>query len=171
MVTEPLPQDPQPGELQGRFEGRKAFQQIVRDALAQAAREGWREILICDTNFEDWPLNERAVSDALQAWSRTGRKFTMLARRYDTVQQVHHRFVTWRRTWAHIIECRACPSAEASDFPSAICSPGWVMERLDPVRSVGVMGAEPVRRVALRERLEEWLLKSSPAFPASTLGL
>jgi hypothetical protein len=45
------------------------------------------------------------------------------------------------------------------------------MDRLDPVRSVGVMGSEPVRRVALRERLDEWLLKSSPGFPASTLGL
>ena len=48
MVTENLPREPQPGALQGRFEGRKAFQQIVRDALAQAAQDGWREILICD---------------------------------------------------------------------------------------------------------------------------
>ena len=28
----------------GRFEGRNDFQQLVRDALACAAREGWREL-------------------------------------------------------------------------------------------------------------------------------
>ena len=49
----------------GRFAGRKAFQQLVRDALACAAREGWREIILSDPNFEDWPLGERAVAESL----------------------------------------------------------------------------------------------------------
>jgi hypothetical protein len=38
-------------------------------------------------------------------------------------------------------------------------------------RSHGYCGSEPERRVALRETLKEWLQKSSPAFPATTLGL
>jgi hypothetical protein len=51
-------------------------------------------------------------------------------------------------------------------------SPAWVMHRLDPVRSVGVAGAEPGRRVAGYELLREWIqTKSSPGFSASTLGL
>ena len=37
----------------GRFEGRNDFQQLVRDALACAAREGWREIILSDATFED----------------------------------------------------------------------------------------------------------------------
>jgi hypothetical protein len=45
------------------------------------------------------------------------------------------------------------------------------MDRLDPVRSIGVTGREPERRVALKERLDGWLQKSSSAFAASTLGL
>jgi len=36
--------DPDAGKpmLSGRFSGRLEFQQLVRDGLAQAAREGWR---------------------------------------------------------------------------------------------------------------------------------
>ena len=157
--------------LEGRFEGRRQFQQIVREALVLAASEGWQEIIFCDPSFEDWPLGERSVAESLQAWSKAGRKFTLLAMRYDEVLRRHHRFVSWRRTWAHIIDCRACAAADASEFPSMIWSPGWVMDRRDPVRSVGVTGREPERRIAQNERLAEWLTKSSPAFAASTLGL
>ncbi len=50
----------------GRFEGREAFQKLVRDALACAAQEGWRELIVSDANFHDWPLGERAVVESLQ---------------------------------------------------------------------------------------------------------
>ncbi len=155
----------------GRFEGRVAFQQLVRDALACAAREGWREVILCDASFADWPLGERAVAQSLHDWSKTGRHITLLAKRYDEVVRRHARFVTWRGTWSHIIEARACAAADPLELPSAIWSPGWVMHRLDPERCNGYSGAEPERRLALRESLTEWLGKSSPAFPATTLGL
>jgi hypothetical protein len=95
----------------------------------------------------------------------------MLAKRFDTVQAKHHRFVTWRGRWSHIIDARGVPSADAESFPSAIYSPGWVLRRLDPVRSKGVAGTDAQRRVLLREEINEWLGKSSPAFAATTLGL
>ena len=58
--------DPVPVTLpEGRFEGRVAFQQLVRDALACAAQEGWNEIILSDASFEDWPLGERAVVESL----------------------------------------------------------------------------------------------------------
>ena len=155
----------------GRFQGREDFRQLVRDALAAAAREGWRELILSDASFEDWPLGERSVAEALQAWSATGRRMVLLARRYDTVQRQHARFVQWRTRWSHIVEARACPAADPLDLPSAIWTPGWVLERREPERSIGYCGSEPERRVALRETLQEWLLKSTPSFPASTLGL
>lgn len=155
----------------GRFQGRDEFRQLVRDALACAAREGWREIILSDATFDEWPLGERAVAESLGAWSKTGRKMTLLARRYDIVLQKHARFVTWRRTWTHIIEARACPSADELEIPSAIWSPAWSMERRDIERSVGYSGAEADRRVLLRQTLQEWLQKSTPSFAASTLGL
>ena len=157
--------------LSGRFSGRTEFQQLVRAALAQAAKEGWREIVVSDANFEDWPLGERAVSESLQAWAGSGRKFIMLAKTYDDVLRRHARFVNWRRKWAHVIECWRCSSADALELPSAIWSPAWSMRRLDIERSTGVCGPEAERRVLLRESINEWLRQSSPGFPASTLGL
>lgn len=162
-----------PGELpSGRFASRETFIQLVRDALATAARDGWEEIVVSDAHFHDWPLGERAVVESLQAWARTGRRFTMLARSYDEVVRRHARFVRWRGTWDHIITCRRSASADPLDIPSVLWSPQWVMHRLDPERCVGVTGREPERRVLVRETLKEWLHgKSAPGFPASTLGL
>jgi hypothetical protein len=157
--------------LDGSFDGRSAFQQLVRDALATAARDGWRSITLVDATFEDWPLGERAVVESLSAWSQSGRSFTILAKRFDTLQAKHHRFVTWRSRWSHIIDARGVPSADAESFPSAIYSPGWVLRRLDPMRSKGVAGTDAQRRVLLREEINERLGKSSPAFAATTLGL
>lgn len=161
--SEPLPS--------GRFEGRIAFQQLVRDALAAAAREGWREIILSDPDFADWPLGERATADALNAWSASGRRCILLARRWDEVVRRQARFVRWRGTWAHIIDARACRAADPLALPSAIWSPGWVMQRLDLDRCNGFAGSEPERRLMLREDLQEWLRQSSPSFPSNTLGL
>ncbi len=155
----------------GRFEGRTAFQQLVRDALAAAAREGWREIILSDPDFADWPLGERATADALNAWSASGRRCILLARRWDEVVRRQARFVRWRGTWAHIIDARACRAADPLALPSAIWSPGWVMQRLDLDRCNGFAGSEPERRLMLREDLQEWLRQSSPSFPSNTLGL
>ena len=156
---------------EGRFEGCEAFRQRIRDALACAAREGWREIILSDASFHDWPLGERAVIDALNAWARTGRKLVMLGKSYDEVTRSHPRFVTWRRTWAHIMECRRCATADPLDLPSALWTSGWALHRLDPVGSTGVCTVIPERRMALRESLEEWLRQSSAGFPVTTLGL
>ena len=155
----------------GRFEGREAFRQGVRDALAAAAREGWHTIVLADPDFADWPLGERAVAESLQAWAHGGRKLTLLARRYDAVLRQHARFVQWRIRWSHIVTALGCPSADALDLPSAIWSPGWVLERRDIERSVGYCSDQPERRLLLRECLNAWLLKATPAFSATTLGL
>ena len=156
---------------QGRFEGPTEFANLIRLAFAAAAAQGWREIIICDTTFEDWPLGERAVAQSLNDWSGSGRKLTMLAKNYSEVMRRHARFVTWRRTWSHIIECRANTAISLDDLPSALWSSDWVFQRLDLARSTGYSGEEAARKVALKERLHECLKLSSPAFAATTLGL
>ncbi|MCK6414068.1 MAG: hypothetical protein L6Q63_00705 [Giesbergeria sp.] len=157
---------------EGRFSGREAFQQLVRDALATAAREGWRELILSDADFHDWPLGERAVIESLQEWAHSGRRLTFLARSYNEVARRHARLVRWRTTWDHILTCRACPAADPLDIPSVIWSPHWVLQRLDLDRCTGVSGSEPARRVMLQEVLAEWVRsKSTPGFPSTTLGL
>lgn len=155
----------------GRFAGREAFQQLVRDALGVAAREGWPEIILSDATFGDWPLRERAVVESLHAWSKSGRHLTMLATRYDEVIRNHARFVSWRQTWGHLIDCRLCRAAPTGDFPSAIWSQSWFMQRQDLSHSLGACGQDRERLVQLRELLQEGIRDSSAGFAASTLGL
>jgi hypothetical protein len=156
---------------QGRFGGPAEFAELVRCAFAAAAAQGWREIIICDSTFETWPLGERAVAQSLQDWSKSGRKLTMLAKNYNEVVRKHARFVSWRRTWAHLVECRANASLSDDDMPGALWSPAWVFQTLDQTCCAGVCGSEPARKVALKERLDECLRFSSPSFAATTLGL
>jgi hypothetical protein len=118
--TSPIPPQALP---EGRFTGRTEFTDMIRQAFAAAAQQGWREIIVCDPDFEDWPLGERVVVQALNDWSKTGRKFTMLAGNYDEVLRKHARFVTWRRTWAHIVECRANASAAPMKHPAPCWAP------------------------------------------------
>lgn len=156
---------------QGRFGGPAEFTELVRAAFAAAAAQGWREIIMCDSTFEAWPLGERAVAQSLQDWSKSGRKLTMLAKNYNEVVRKHARFVSWRQTWAHLVECRANPALPDDDMPSALWSPAWVFQTLDLTRCTGVCGSEPARKLALKERLDECLRFSAPSFAATTLGL
>jgi hypothetical protein len=156
----------------GRFTGRKDFQSLVRDALMRAATEDWPSLVISDADFEDWPLGERAVVQALEDWAGSGKRLTMLACHYDEVVRRHARFVRWRVKWDHIVDCFVSPDVDALNMPSVLLSPTWALHRVDPERCVFVTGHEPERRVLLAETLREWQhSKSSPGFPSTTLGL
>lgn len=155
----------------GRFEGRKAFTELVRHALETAAQEGWPSLVLSDPDFLDWPLGERSVIDALGHWASRGRQIRLLARDFGPLRLAHPRLVQWRTTWGHRVEAHACPGASGSELPSAIWSPGWTLERLDPVRSTGVTSNDPARRTLLLERLDACWHKGAPSFAATTLGL
>jgi hypothetical protein len=156
---------------EGRLQGRLLFADLVRQALATAAVEGWPRLVLCDPDFLDWPLGERAVVASLQAWARRGRVLQVLGQDLGPLRLQHPRFVQWRVTWAHLIEVRACSSALAGDLPSAIWSPGWTLERIDASHGVMVASRDARRHVALAERLDHWWQKGSPSLPPTTLGL
>ena len=157
--------------LSGSFSGPQDFAQLVRDALVCAAQEGWTEMVWSDPDYEDWPLREKAVIESLNTWAHTGRRLVLLVNRFDTVQRFQPRFVAWRKTWDHIIECRVSRGRDADDLPSALWSPHWALRRLDRVRSTGVAGYDAQSRVLLKQEMDECLRQSSPGFSATTLGL
>jgi len=165
---------PKPGLAErplGRFLGRAAFQQVVRDALACAAQEGWREIVLSDPNFEDWPLGERAVCAALHLWARPGRQISILAHSFDEIVRRHARFVQWRTTWSHLVECRANRRVDVSEFPSAMCAPAWVMHRSALENCAGQCSEDAQKRILLRQSVDASWRQGSPAFPSTILGL
>lgn len=156
---------------EGRIQGRHAFADLVRHALASAASQGWNHLVLSDPDFADWPLGERSVVDSLRTWSGRGRRIQFLARDFGRMRELHPRLVQWRVTWSHIVEAHACRQVAGSELPSAIWSPQWTMERLDIERCVMVASRSPKRRSALHERLHACWQQGSPSFPATTLGL
>lgn len=155
----------------GRLEGRVAFADLIRSALCVAAQEGWPSIILSDADFADWPLGERLVVQALQAWSRRGRELHFLARDFGVLRERHPRLVQWRTTWSHIVEARACRGAAGEAVPSAIWSPVWSMERVDPQRCVMLCSPEASRGSLLREKIDACWQRGTPSFAATTLGL
>jgi hypothetical protein len=153
------------------MEGRQLFADLVRQALATAAQQAWPQLVLSDADFSDWPLGERAVIESLQVWAFRGREIRFLARDFAPLRLAHPRLVTWRTAWAHKVQAHALASASGNELPSAIWSPEWTLERLDPVRSTLVASTDPRRRTDLRERLDACWHKGAPSFAASTLGL
>ena len=156
----------------GPFDGRRAFHAHLHAALAAAAQQNWREIVLSDPDFADWPLGERAVAEALQAWSAAGRSFVLLAQRFDVFEREHARFVHWRRMWSHIVECRACDGPGLPQVPSAhldaVLVPAPHRRRAHAAASAA---ASPRAGARCARRIDECLRHARPAFPASTLGL
>jgi hypothetical protein len=155
----------------GRFSGREQFAGLVRGAFEQAAREGWPELLISDVSFDDWPLAEAATVQSLQTWARPGRRMVMLAARFDRVQRDQPRFVTWRKSNSHLIDCRLWPASAQDGPPSALWSPKWFLQRSAQEACVGTYGVDRRRWMAVREAIGIGLRASRPGFPVTTLGL
>lgn len=177
-MEDPEMEDPQqpseskaPALPDGAFDGPGGFAAAVRAALDAAAAAQWREIMLADADFADWPLGERAVVESLQAWAGSGRVLVMVAEHFNVFERAHARFVHWRQMWGHIIEPRVCSGPGLPAVPSAIWTPAWALRRIDTERSRGVCGRDPADRHALREMLAECLKHGRPGFPARTLGL
>ncbi|MBL8387728.1 MAG: hypothetical protein JNK17_05915 [Hydrogenophaga sp.] len=169
---EPLPPKPTPDELpEGRLQGRQRFADLVRQALACAARERWPHLVLSDPDFSDWPLGERGVIESLNAWAGKGRRLQLLARDYGRLREQCPRLVQWRVTWSHIVEAQACRQTSGGEPPSAIWSPTWTLERIDIEHGVMIASRESARRAALQERLQACWQLGAPSFPATTLGL
>jgi hypothetical protein len=157
--------------LQGVFTGRVAFSQLIRDALQQAATEGWKQMVWSDVNFEDWPLHEKVVSDALYAWSKSGRQLIMISKNYNSILKYKHRMVVWRQKWGHIVDARLLKQMEDDRFPSVLWSPGWFMQRQELENFQGFATTDRAKGVQCQELLSGLYQRSSPGFPASVLGL
>jgi peptidyl-tRNA hydrolase len=151
---------------------RGEFHAAVREAFAEAARAGCREIWLVDIDFADWPLNEPQVIECLTQWAQAHRKLTLLAQNFDEIARRHARWIAWRRLWSHVVECRANNELEAGQMPTLLLMPGLVSLRLvDPVHYRGSVSRSEADTVRSRELIDAVLERSEEAFPVTSLGL
>ena len=151
---------------------RVEFHDALREAFGEIAQAGSREVWLCDEDFADWPLNERAVIELLTYWAQSHRKLTVIARHFDEMVRRHPRWVEWRRQWSHIVECRAFEDAETGQIPTALLATERVAVRLvDPARHRGAISRDAADLVRLRELVDAVSQRSVETFPPTILGL
>lgn len=151
---------------------RGEFLSALRTAFAEAAQLGCRELWLCDENFADWPLGERAVVEHLDQWAASSRKLLLVARNFDEVARRHARWVEWRRAWSHIVSCRTNTELASGEFPTVLLASGTVSVRLsDVVHHRGRISHEKAEEIRCRELIDAVLQRSEEAFPATTTGL
>lgn len=155
----------------GPFAGRETFRDRLRQAFARAAQERWRQMVWCDVDFADWPLGERVVVEALNAWARQRGQLLMMATDFQTVPRMAPLFVRWRQQWSYRMECLALTGVAASDVPSVLAAPAWCLRRLDPLRSSGACVNDAQTLADVNELIASLRDKGTPAFPADVLGL
>ena len=151
---------------------RSEFHEALRGAFSLAASVGARELWLCDEDFADWPLGERAVVDELNEWAQSRRRLTVLAHSFDEVARRHGRWTEWRRQWAHVVECRTNGEIEAAQMPTiCLVSDIFSVRLSDPVRHRGMASREAADALACREAIDAVSQRSIETFPATTLGL
>lgn len=159
-------------ESHGLITTRTAFHDALYRAFADAAAVGCRELWLCDANFADWPLGERAVVEHLSQWAGSQRRLTLLAATFDEVMRRHPRWVEWRRQWSHVVHCRTNADLEIAQMPSLLLAPGLMSVRLsDTVHWRGRWSHEAADELPCRELIDAVLQRSEEAFPATVTGL
>lgn len=148
------------------------FQAALREALAEAAGAGSRELWLSDIDFSEWPLGEREVVASFERWAASSRRITLVANHFDALARLHPRWVTWRRQWAHIVICRTNTEIEASDIPTVLIALGTVSVRLsDPTHHLGRIARDRGEELRCKELIDAVLQRSEEAFPATSTGL
>ena len=151
---------------------RNEFHSALRQALAEAAAKGCRELWLCDNDYADWPLGERAVVESFTQWAGSHRRLTLLARSFDEFARRHARWVEWRRQWSHIVHCRSNNELEAGQMPSVLLANGLLsLYLVDPVHYRGRLSHDVGDDVRCREMIDAVLQRSEEAFPVTTTGL
>ena len=151
---------------------RLEFHEALREAFAEAARVGCRELWLSDEDFADWPLGERGVVELLTQWAQPHRRLFVVARHYDEVVRHHARWVQWRMQWSHVVECRALEEAQAGEIPCMLLATDLVCVRLlDTVHHRGRVSHDREDSIRSLELIDAVLQRSVLAFPSTTLGL
>lgn len=167
-----MPHDPRnESTREGAIDGRTAFRTAVRRALTFAARERVRELILVDTHYEAWPLDDAVTLEALGAWARLpSRRLLMVATHFDAVVRLFPRFTAWRGERSHVAECRVT-DVEPSQVPTLLLAGPASLLLADAQRWRGHWLTTQREIDDWREVVEVLVQRSEPGFAVNTLGL
>lgn len=156
----------------GSIDSRGGFVEAVRALLAEAAAQGGRELLLVDPDFADWPLGEIAVVETLVAWAKPHRRMVLLAASFDAFPRLHPRWVNWRRSYAHVVDCRVNDEQDAGMLPTLLLVDGrFGLKVVDKRHWRGRWSREAADLRRWADEVDALVQRSNVSFPATTLGL
>jgi len=159
-------------EERRRIASQAEFAAAAREALLHVDTEPVRDIVLVDPDFSPWPLDDAAVLAALTRWIRQpGRRLRLVGSRFDLIERNQNRFASWRRPYAHAIDCLRPVDLEPGDVPGLLLLDNASLELLD--REQGLARGSGARRtlVLQRERVDALMQRCEPAWPVTVLGL
>lgn len=155
------------------IDSRASFADAVRWGFAQAVARDARRIVAVDRDFADWPLGDTALLEQLTGWlRRPQRQLVLLAADWDEVPRRHPRFMPWRRTWAHALAIWQQPDGLDRELPTWLLDDDALLLRLfDRERWRGRVEFDERAARLHRDEIDAVLQRSTPALPATQLGL
>lgn len=157
----------------GRVDGWRDFSDRVCAALAWASQMPC-DLILSDPDFKAWPLGQRAVVEAFQAWAlghSSGRVRGLLADPEPFVR-AHPRWLDWRQRWSHRVEF-FCADDDVKDQVPTLLLVGDVLGlKLHDARlGRGTWSRDPDTLKRWRDEFDVILQRSSTSLPVTTLGL
>lgn len=148
------------------------FHAAVVDAVGYAVVQRCRRLLLVDPRFDDWPLEDARLIDALTTFVRLPeRRVVLLGDRFDEVARGCPRFVAWREVWSHCVDARR-PGDDAVRLPTALLADRRAaVQVLDRVHWRGRLQVDEPGVHRLGDELDAFAQRSEPTFAARTLGL
>jgi len=162
----------------GVCHGRQACAALLRQVLTGLAPEGPpvaglpTQLMLTDTDFAAWPLDEPAVLDALAKWLRQpGRALRLIGTDFDALARSHPRLSRWRRDWSHRIDAWQPVDAALPAGARGLLAGPLALQWLDaPDWRLRVV-TDPVHVRAMHEQSADFLQRCGPSWPVTTLGL
>lgn len=154
------------------IEGSQAFKAALRTLLTSLPTQGSRDIWMIDQRFQNWPLNEAPVLDALGAWLRLGgRRVGMLGVDFDAVLRDHPRLARWRQDHGHGFEAWHPAATERPELPGLLLTGHQAIELFDRDHWRARSVHEPAELRLLDQHVVSKLHHCEPGWPVTTLGL
>lgn len=159
------------GPAAGPFEGREAYAAVLLAAMQHAARQRSMQITWADTDFAGWPLGRADMLQALGDWVGGTRRLTLIAAHYNVFPQRHTRWMAWRRTWSHAVQCLAVHEELATQVPTLWLTADLAVRLHDPLRHRGQVYRDAADLARCRDLLDALSQRTEESFPVTTLGL
>lgn len=149
------------------------FEAALRWAVAHALVQRSRRLTWLDPDFALWPLDDPLLLEGLTAWLRLPqRRLVLLAHHYAELQRLHPRFVAWRRTWAHLIDCWAPGEGTEVRLPTLLMDDRQLCLQVhDSTQWRGRLSLDERAVRQWRDEIDALLQRCEASFPVRPLGL